>query len=96
MLREDLTFFNLQKAKKVRDTVQRPMLPVRIWRFYRDGFREMTTGRWLWLLIIVKLAIIFLVFKLLFFPDILKRDYDDDASRASAVRRSMLDPQRNR
>lgn len=72
------------------------MLPVRIWRFYRDGFREMTTGRWLWLLIIVKLAIIFLVFKLLFFPDILKRDYDDDASRASAVRRSMLDPQRNR
>mgnify|MGYP002532746676 CR=1 FL=1 len=72
------------------------MLPVRIWRFYRDGFREMTTGRWLWLLIIVKLAIIFLVFKLFFFPDILKRDYDDDASRASAVRRSMLDPQRNR
>lgn len=56
----------------------------------------MTTGRWLWLLIIVKLAIIFLVFKLFFFPDILKRDYDDDASRASAVRRSMLDPQRNR
>lgn len=80
----------------MRDTVQRPMLPVRIWRFYRDGFREMTTGRWLWLLIIVKLAIIFLVFKLFFFPDILKRDYDDDASRASAVRRSMLDPQRNR
>lgn len=72
------------------------MLPVRIWRFYRDGFREMTTGRWLWLLIIVKLVIIFLVFKLFFFPDILKRDYDDDASRASAVRRSMLDLQRNR
>lgn len=80
----------------MRDTVQRPMLPVRIWRFYRDGFREMTTGRWLWLLIIVKLVIIFLVFKLFFFPDILKRDYDDDASRASAVRRSMLDLQRNR
>lgn len=75
---------------------RKPILPVRIWRFYRDGFREMTTGRYLWLLIIVKLAIIFLVFKLLFFPDLLKRDYDDDASRASAVRHSLLDPERKR
>ncbi len=69
-------------------------LPKRIWRFYIDGFREMTTGRYLWILILVKLAIIFLVFKLFFFPDILKRDYDDDSSRAAAVRKSMIDPAR--
>ncbi len=54
----------------------------------------MTTGRYLWILILVKLAIIFLVFKLFFFPDILKRDYDDDSSRAAAVRKSMIDPAR--
>lgn len=69
-------------------------LPVRIWRFYRDGFREMTTGKYLWLMIIVKLAIIFLLFKMFFFPDILECDYTDDTSRASAVRRSLLEPAR--
>lgn len=67
---------------------------IRIWRFYRDGFREMTTGKSLWALIIVKLILIFLIMKLLFFPDLLNRDYDDDSSRANAVRTSMLDERR--
>mgnify|MGYP002708322178 CR=1 FL=1 len=39
---------------------------------YADGFRSMTVGRRLWMIIIIKLAIIFLVFKLFFFPDILE------------------------
>ena len=66
----------------------------RVWKFYRDGFKEMTTGKYLWALILVKLAIIFLVFKLLFFPNLLKRDYDNDEERAAAVRHSLLDPDR--
>lgn len=37
-------------------------------RFYRDGFREMVLGRWLWAIILVKFAILFLVLKPLFFP----------------------------
>ena len=40
-----------------------------IWRFYRDGFRAMTWGRVLWLIILLKLFIIFVVLKLFFFPD---------------------------
>lgn len=71
-----------------------PGLLLRIWRFYIDGFREMTTGRSLWLLIIIKLVLIFIVMKFLFFPNILQRDYDDDASRADAVRTSLLDERR--
>ena len=59
----------------------KPPLLTRIWRFYRDGFREMTTGKSLWTLIIIKLVLIFVVMKLLFFPNLLKRDYDDDDSR---------------
>ena len=39
---------------------------------YADGFRNMTVGRTLWAVIIVKLIIIFAVLKLLFFPDFLK------------------------
>ncbi len=65
-------------------------IPERIVRFYVDGFRAMTVGRKLWLLIIIKLFILFFIFKLFFFPDILQRDYDTDGERADAVRRSLL------
>nr|MBD5377182.1 DUF4492 domain-containing protein [Bacteroides sp.] len=75
--------------------VKRKPLPVRIFRFYVDGFKAMTVGRYLWAIILIKLFIIFFVLKLFFFPNILNRDYDNDADRASAVRRSMLDPARH-
>ncbi len=56
---------------------------------YVDGFRSMTVGRRLWMIIIIKLAIIFLVFKLFFFPDILEENYPDDEARAQAVRTAL-------
>lgn len=56
---------------------------------YIDGFRSMTVGRSLWVLIILKLLLLFAVFKLFFFPDLLQRDYDNDADRAQAVRNSL-------
>lgn len=68
---------------------------VRIYRFYRDGFRSMTVGRYLWLMIIIKLFILFFIFRLFFFPDLLKRDYDNDADRAQAVRSALIDNNRN-
>lgn len=67
---------------------------IRIYRFYRDGFRSMTVGRWLWLMIIVKLFILFFIFKLFFFPNLLSRDYDNDDDRAQAVREALLDDNR--
>ena len=41
----------------------------RIFDLYADGFRNMTLGRTLWAVIIIKLFIIFAVLKLFFFPD---------------------------
>lgn len=38
-------------------------------RFYSDGFREMRLGRTLWLIILIKLFIIFFILKLFFFPN---------------------------
>lgn len=67
-----------------------PAWPGKVVRFYADGFRNMTVGKKLWLLILIKLFIIFFIFKLFFFPDILKRDYDNDTERAEAVRSSLL------
>ncbi len=73
---------------------QQSSLPVRIYRFYLDGFKAMTVGRSLWLLILIKLFILFFVFKLFFFPDVLSRDYDNDEQRAAAVRSSLIDDKR--
>ena len=60
-----------------------------IFNMYADGFRNMTIGRTLWALIIVKLILLFLVVKLFFFPDILKRDYESDYERAASVRHNL-------
>jgi len=63
----------------------------RVVELYVGGFREMTVGRSLWVLIIVKLIVLFGVLKLFFFPDVLSRDYDSDAERARAVRSTLVD-----
>ena len=41
----------------------------RIYDLYADGFRHMVLGRTLWIVILVKLFIIFFILKLFFFPD---------------------------
>lgn len=43
-----------------------------IYRFYRDGFRGMTWGRTLWVIILLKLFVMFVILKLFFFPSFLK------------------------
>lgn len=63
----------------------------RAWELYADGFRSMTIGRYLWAIILVKLALMFLLFRMFFFPDVLERDYDNDEERAQAVRTTLID-----
>ena len=41
----------------------------RVFDLYYDGFRNMTLGRTLWLIILVKLVVIFVVLKIFFFPN---------------------------
>ena len=43
----------------------------RVFDLYYDGFRNMTLGRTLGLVILVKLFVIFVVLKVFFFPDFL-------------------------
>lgn len=44
---------------------------VRVYRFYVDGFRGMTWGRTLWLIILIKLFIMFGILRVFFFQPIL-------------------------
>ena len=44
---------------------------VTIYRFYADGFRQMTWGRQLWWLILLKAFILFVVLRIFFFKPVL-------------------------
>lgn len=49
-------------------------------RFYVDGFRNMTWGRPLWYLIILKLVILFAVLRVFFFEPVLAGRTDEQKS----------------
>lgn len=42
-----------------------------IWNFYVDGFRNMTWGRTLWWLILLKVIVLFVILRAFFFKPIL-------------------------
>lgn len=57
-----------------------------LFHFYYDGFRTLSWwGRRVWLIIIVKLCIMFLILKLFFFPDFLKTSFSSDKERSDYV-----------
>lgn len=66
-----------------------PTLLRRIISLYTDGFRDMTIGKSLWAIILIKLFIMFVILKIFFFPDMLGK-YDNDNERADAVRSSLI------
>ena len=51
----------------INDSMKRTHALARLWAFYRDGFRRMTWGRTLWVLLIIKLFVIFVILRLVFF-----------------------------
>lgn len=66
----------------------------RAWLMYYDGFRNMTVGKTLWVVILIKLFLIFVILKWIFFPDFLNSHYDSDADKAVAVRENLTNPDR--
>lgn len=60
---------------------------------YVDGFRSMTLGKTLWLIIAIKLFIFFVVIKILFFPNFLSTKSDNDEGKAQYVREQLINNQ---
>ena len=64
--------------------MKREPIYIRIYHFYLEGFREMKLGETLWLIILVKLFILFFILKLFFFPNYLGK-FDEDSAKAEHV-----------
>ena len=65
--------------------MKEPLLK-KIFNFYYEGFLNLeSTGRKLWLIIFIKLFIMFAVLKLLFFPDFLKSKFRSNTERSNYV-----------
>jgi len=56
-----------------------------IWRFYYDGFRSMTVGKQLWLIIIIKLFVFFVILKIFFFKDFLSEKASTEKEKSNYV-----------
>jgi len=53
--------------------------------FYLEGFRSMTIGKTLWLIILIKLFIIFILLRIFLFPDFLSSRFNNDKEKGDYV-----------
>ena len=60
----------------------------RAYDLYVDGFKNMKLGKTLWLIIAIKLFIMFAILKVFFFPDFLKSNAKD-GDKAEYVYKEM-------
>ncbi|MCK5029151.1 MAG: DUF4492 domain-containing protein [Bacteroidales bacterium] len=58
---------------------------IRIFFFYYDGFKNMTVGKKLWTIIIIKLFIMFVILKLFFFKNFLNEKFETDKEKGDYV-----------
>ena len=63
---------------------------IKIYRFYLEGFKSMTIGKTLWILIIVKLFIMFGILRLFFFPDFLSEKSDPNFGKSEYVGNELI------
>lgn len=61
----------------------------KIFQFYIEGFRSMTVGKKLWMIILIKLFVMFVVLKLFFFKDFLSSKFSTDDQKADYVIESI-------
>ncbi|MGL4994378.1 MAG: DUF4492 domain-containing protein [Bacteroidales bacterium] len=65
---------------------------VRVFRFYVDGFKSMTTGKTLWAIILIKLFIMFAILKVFFFPNFLNSNFETSKEKSEYVGKQLTSP----
>ena len=56
-----------------------------VYLLYYDGFVNMRVGKTLWMLIAIKLFVMFAIIKWFFFPNILKENFSTDEERSEYI-----------
>ncbi|MBU8892066.1 MAG: DUF4492 domain-containing protein [Bacteroidales bacterium] len=64
----------------------------RIFLFYYEGFKNMTVGKKLWTIIIIKLFIMFVILKIFFFRDFLDEKFETDNEKGDYVIEQLTNP----
>ena len=65
-----------------------------VYNFYLEGFSNMSWwGRRVWLIILIKLFIMFLILRLFFFPDFLATNFESDKDRSMYVLEQLTKPE---
>ena len=62
----------------------------KIFDFYINGFRSMTTGKYLWIIILIKLFIMFAVLKVFFFKSEFSQ-YDTHEEKRRHVNEQLIE-----
>lgn len=62
-----------------------------LYAFYKDGFKNMTIGRTLWAIVLIKLFIMFAILKVFFFPNFLNSKFETDEEKAGYVSSELID-----
>lgn len=57
----------------------------RVFSFYYEGFKNMTWGKSVWIIILIKVFVIFFILKIFFFPNILNKEFNSDEERGQHV-----------
>ncbi len=67
------------------------MILKNIWLFYYNGFKEMSPrGKKLWIIILIKLFVMFAILKIFFFPNILKDNFKTDKERIEHIEKQLI------
>ena len=58
----------------------------KVFLFYSDGFTNMPRwGKQAWMIIVIKLFVLFVILKIFFFPNFLNTNFKNDAERGNHV-----------
>jgi len=64
----------------------------RVFGFYAEGFRNLSSwGRAVWIVLLIKLFIIFAIIRLIFMPDYLNKNYENDRERGRHVLENLTE-----
>lgn len=66
--------------------MKRQNIFLRVWYFYFNGFKNMSSwSRQVWIVILVKLFIMFVILRIFFFPNFLKTNFNTNTERSEHV-----------